>query len=551
MWDWLMTAIRTTVDLFPLQPTAHGHSFSERVLEELVDLLSRLCMRLSPQQLEQVFRLALQLHIHPGVQSHVAHHDVCRPFFRRIFDAANSELLVSWLPELLALPTLPISTKRFAWEDRQWPDPFYELDADKLKHAHAIVASEIVKRRIDELIFEVEHQTNEARKRAINRFWILSEAKLLSSNQNAAFGRALWKQKNAETGLPDYTDFYAHAFLNLPAPNRSTAIAAVRHWLLTRPILHRYVETEQPGGQKGWQIKNHLSKNPTFYDVVAATRAIGNPSEGRNIIDWSLDEITLLLKKAAEWWDGDKRGLTIRNPFHDDDGLRRTAKELVHLLRSVLIPRLPRAATNEWKTIERVLQELEDNKISVIECLPTILIAWPERRDEIASSIRTALTKGDKEGVIGALAAIEWWGLFSLNRRVQKLPRDLMDEFCHRISVREQPALDEALRCAARVVRQSSKVLSTDQIGALCLGLGYLLEETHLPIQKERMASSSSVVRILFGERPLYRALSARLAFELYRFCQNQKRAVPLTIEQWKLACEKDPLPEVRRQWQV
>lgn len=552
MWDWLMTAIRVAVDMLPLQPTAHGDSFSERVLEELVDLLSRLCMRLSSQQLEQVFRLALQLHTHPGVQSHVAHHDVCRPFFRRIFDAASEELLVSWLPDLLALPTLPtIGAKQYSWDDRQWPDPFYELDADRLEKAHATIASEVVKRRIDELIYEAGHQTDEARKRAINRLWILSEAKLLSSNQREAFGKALWAKIDAETGLPNHTDFYAHAFLNLPAPNQAAATTAVRHWLLTRPILQRYVEAELPDGKKGWQVKNFLRRNPDFYDLVAATRAIGNSSEGRNLIDWTLDETSLLLKKAVAWWDGDKRGLKIQNPFHDDDSLRRTAKELIHLFRSVVMPRLPRTAVEEWTTLERVLQELEDSKISVIECLPTSLMAWPERANEIAVRIRAALTKGDEEGVTGAMKAIEWWALFSLSRRSQKLPRDLMDEFCHRISIREQHALDDALRCAARVVRHSSKLLSTNQVAALCFGLGHLLEETRLATPNERLATSSSVVRIPFGKRPLYRALGAGLAFELYKFYQDRKLAVPLVIEQWKLACEKDPLPEVHRRWQA
>jgi hypothetical protein len=550
MRDWLMTAIQAAVDLLPLQATTHGQSFSERVLDQLVDLLSRLCIRLSSQQLEHVFRLALQLHMHPSVQLHVAHHDVCRPFFRRIFDAANEELLASWLPSLLALSTMPMfAAKQNSWGDRQWPDPFYEIDADRLKQAHAIVASGDVKRRVDELIYEAGLQTEEARKRAINRLWILSEAKLLSSRQNEAFGKALWAQVNAETGLPEHTDFYAHAFLNLPAPNRKAAVTAVRHWLLARPILHRYVEKQQPDGHKGWQIQNYLRKNPTFFDVVAATRAIEDPPEGRNLIDWTLAESVVLLKKAVDWWDGDKRGLKIQNPFHDADELRRTAKELVLLFRSVVMPRLPRAATNEWKTLERVLQELEDNKISVAECLPASLIVWPERKDEIANRIRDALTEGDEDYATEAMKAIKWWALFSLHRKGQKLPRDLIDEVCHRISIRELPALKEALICTARIVRRASKLLSVDQIGALCLGLGHLLDETRLATPKKQLALSSNAGRIPLNKRPLYRTLSARLAFELHRLCQNRKRAIPPVLEQWKLACEQDPLPEVRRQW--
>lgn len=550
MRNWLVTAIRVAVEFLPLQQTAHGDSFSERVLEELVDLLSRLCMRLSPQQLEEVFRLALQLHKHPGVQSHVAHHDVCRPLFRRIFDAANGEQLCSWLPDLLALPTLSVSgAAKSTWGDHQWPDPFDELDAEILKQCREkFDHNEITNRRIEELLRDAQHERDEARRRAVNRLWVLSNGGLLSPKQQNSFGKVLWAQVSEETGLPSATRFYAHAFLNLPAPNRIAATNAVRHRLLTAPTLRWFSETVQPNGHTSWQLKHYGRKNPIITDVLAATRPLGAVSVERNLISWTSDETSLLLKKAVDWWDADKNGLK-----HGTDAaeLRRAIEDIVPFFQTVVLARLHREAVDEWKTIDRVLKELEENNIDVMGCLPAFLIAWPERADEIAARIRAALQRGDEKGVAGAAEAIRCWSLLTTTQKGRKIPIDLTDELCHRVADRQQPALDTVIIKTARMLRETPKVFSTKQIFALCRGLEYLLEETRLLTRDERACTPSSSARVPVEQRPRYRMLGAWLAFELYKNFQNRNSSLPLVLEQWKQICESDPLPEVRRQWRA
>jgi len=215
------------------------------------------------------------------------------------------------------------------------------------------------------------------------------------------------------------------------------------------------------------------------------------------------------------------------------------------------MPRLPRECHTEWETIGRVLNELDDNNIITLGCLPATLLAWPERAGELAIRLRNALQKGDDKGVAGASEAIRYWALLALSRKVPKMPEGLLDELCHRVEVRQLPALDAVIVCVTRVVRETPKIISAKQTCSLCLGLEYLLEETRLPNREERMALASNTSRIPVEQRPRYRSLGAWLAFNLHQYFKRIHSPPPPVLAQWKEVCEQDPLPEVRRQWQA
>jgi hypothetical protein len=510
--NWLMAAIRVAVDFLPPQPARRGTSFSEHVTEELVDLLSRLCIRMSPQQLEEAFQLAVQLHKHPGVRSHLSLHDVCRPFFRRVFGAATGEQICSWVPELLAVPTLSAEDARQSpLGSHLWPDPFEELDPEFLKgHCRAtLVSDENATRRIEELLHDAAHQKDETRQRAIHRLWVLEAGGLLTEQQRAAFGRALWAQVSVETGLPEGTRFFAHAFLDLPAPDYAASVRAVRERLLKCPTLRWFSESVQPDGKKSWQMQQFGRTNPIITDVLAATRRIGgSPIEG-SVIDWTADEARLLLKKAIEWWDADKRGLEVGH-----EG-------------------------TEWRSIERLLNELDAVGIATLGCIPAMLIAWPDRAALTADRIRAALQQGSESAVVAAAEAAQCWTLLSPGSAAPKLPSDVLDELCNRLAFRQQPALDIVMVHLARIVREAQDVLNAKQLAAISLGLEHLLLETQLPGPDGRVTNISSSSQIPLSERPLYRARSAWLAYEVSRLLQKRSLQLPPVFERWKLALQQ------------
>jgi hypothetical protein len=74
------------------------------LLAVLPEVLSRLAFKADVNELRRTFPLVLHFHNLPEVRSHVNLHEACEPWFRRLFHAADGELLLEWLPSLLKAP---------------------------------------------------------------------------------------------------------------------------------------------------------------------------------------------------------------------------------------------------------------------------------------------------------------------------------------------------------------------------------------------------------------------------------------------------------------
>src|SRR5262249_3891613 len=85
------------------------HSALESALEVSSEVLSRLALWADGTQLRHTFPLVLFFHRQPGVRAHIRLHDAGDSWFQRLFEAANVELLLEWLPDLINAP-LPDGT---------------------------------------------------------------------------------------------------------------------------------------------------------------------------------------------------------------------------------------------------------------------------------------------------------------------------------------------------------------------------------------------------------------------------------------------------------
>jgi len=547
MVNWLLPAIVGALE--HLQVAPHGSTLSERILQNLVELCSRLSPRMSSEQLDQSFQLALRLHCRPNIRLHVALHKVCLPFFRRLFRAASDELLCSWLPRLLQLPILTQDEANQAvWKERTWPDPWNDLDGERLKDCVKLGSkdSEGQSLRIERLIRLVKFEQGASRDRACHRLDVLLQAGLLTPKLQREFGTAIWAQLNPETGLPRTGAYHLHEFLRLPAPNRRAATNAVRARLLKKPTLRWYSETNEVDGSKAGRIQNHGTKNPIVSIVLAASKQV--PQKNReNRIDWTLDELKVLLDKAHAWWEADKLGLWMGNDAWE---LREAASDLVPFLGVVIMPRLPKEADEHWQKVEALLASLEKHSIPVAGCLPGKLIAWPEESAAVATNIRSLLQKGLPEGIRASAEAIYQWAVLRSARRVPAIPQDLLAEICRRVEIRQQPELHLVLLYLSKIVRDAPKALGDKRIERLCIGLGYLFEETNLSRYVNEM-SWESFTSIPRDQLPFCRSRGALLGFELLRYLQNSSLSVPQILYRWKEACRTESLPEMREIWRL
>lgn len=551
---WLIPAIRSAINCLPNALVKQPESFSEHVLEGLVELLSRTCMRLSPEHLDEVFQLALQLHKHPAIRLHLSHHDICRPLFRRLFEASSSEQLWSWLPPLLASPIIESEdAKTHMLRESLWPDPMERIDPDFLENPHPATGDSPMNRRIDELIRIVEQDQGEARARAAVRLGICFDAKILTEKQTQDFGKALWSQTDGETGLPAQTRFYKHAFLFLPSKDRVATIEGVRKYVLNQPSLRSVKETAQPDGKKRREFREFGDRNPMVVVANGATRyQWEKDGNGREYVDWTTVEAMQLLNKVVEWWNADKGALATNDTFMNvKENYKAAFSDIVPFLRKVVIPRLQVSNNEELRSVDKLLADLEQHEIPSLSALPSLLCIRPEQADVAATRIRDSFQKGVERDVEDAADAITVWMRFENWQVGPKMPDDLRDELIARVAERQQPGLAHLIARVARAMKDTPAQFTQQHLYKLCRGLDYLKEETKLPDPKEREDVDISSPRIDVNDRPNYRSVCALLASELFTLHNERGLSTPSALQDWKQICATDPLPEVRHNWRA
>jgi hypothetical protein len=76
-------------------------SAQESLLGVLAEVLSRLTFKVDASELAKAFPVVLNFHSQPGIQSHMLLHASCEPWFRRLYEAADRDLLLEWLSILI------------------------------------------------------------------------------------------------------------------------------------------------------------------------------------------------------------------------------------------------------------------------------------------------------------------------------------------------------------------------------------------------------------------------------------------------------------------
>ena len=91
---WAIGALNR--EIFTLSNNNSMGSAQESLLEVLVEVLSRLAFKLESTDLQEMFSLALELHRQPGIASHIRLDKLCKPWFQRLFEAADDWQLLAW-----------------------------------------------------------------------------------------------------------------------------------------------------------------------------------------------------------------------------------------------------------------------------------------------------------------------------------------------------------------------------------------------------------------------------------------------------------------------
>jgi hypothetical protein len=484
-------------------------SAQESLLEVLSEVLSRLAFKVDAAELRRTFSLVLQFHRKPGVRSHIRLHKSCEPWFQRLFDAADGELLLEWLPDLIRGPLFDEGVHPVIPADHAWPDPMRHFPSERGREAresHGDLVAKISE-ATDWLLSRAASESGEGRRRAIDRLIDICLAKLMTTNQQRQLGELLWSQRAANS-LPERPGFAVFGFLHLPAPASVDVRSAVKNHILTltsEGVVSRNAEG-RPSISVRWQ------EQPMIFEVSLASKPIiPLLGETHGTVEWTQDEAKQLFYKAHEWWANDKEAFEIAKrgaPFGlvGADPVLNTLRRLGEFLARAVLPRMEWADENEWQQLLEWLREIRGFDAFPTLALPYILLQRPAEAEIIAGTIAADLNSDVEGAVVAAAKAIRHWIHLSSIDRISTPPPSLMATFIERVIFRRKPGTVSCLQQLAYLITERPEAITPSQAALLTASLVPWHHATILPVSDEVIGDFHE------AERPDLRVLIGWLA---------------------------------------
>ncbi len=522
------------------------------LLETLVEFLSRLTIKLNQEELDNAFRTALQIHSMPGVKTHIRLNEFCWPWFKRLYDAADNQQLLEWIPALIRFP-LPENTNDVYGEHERhpvitWPDPMTSLDRvsiDVNQNTDANLSATIHD-AVEWLLLNTMMLTGEARHRAVIRLHFLFHAKAMTEDQEEEFGELLWKNKNIY-GLPDISQFPVFNFLHLPSPPDIELESRLKQYLLSlKP--NRILNREQESFSIGISGE---AEDPMVREVSSATKPIIRlPIEQKGKIEWEPIEIDQLWEKVYEWWENDRHFFQL--PDHAfwpstqaKNYLERTLKYVSMFLSRVLLPNMESADEERWEKVLSLLFESRQDNTFLTSSLPYLLLHRPKELETVKITILGDLSSSNKDAVGEAAKAVAHWAYLEEKEEVDlsKMPSEIINGLISRILFRQPEGIHHCLSYLTILIKHKRCLFNYDSI--------LLIASSLIPWNRAIRIPASEDIHDGFPEhdRPRLRSHVGQLASALSEWwgenCPDETE--PAGISTWREICASDPLPEVRR----
>ena len=206
---WAMDAVKREQAVLA-ERVALGSHLGE-LLNAIIEVLSRLTIRLGFEEIQDAFVVALKVHAEPGIYSHRTLHDSCQFWLKRLLYVANDSQIRAWLPELIRFP-LPDQSKVSAGRI-EWKDPIEEFPIGRLPQNSRQDADNVesIGEAVAWLQDQARSESGEGWRRAVMRLIRVHRLELMTSEQEAEMGSILWKHL-AGDGFPDLPQVFVPSF---------------------------------------------------------------------------------------------------------------------------------------------------------------------------------------------------------------------------------------------------------------------------------------------------------------------------------------------------
>lgn len=551
---WVLDALQR--EFASLRGPIGWGSAQQTLLEALVEVLSRLTLKLESADLQEAFSLAIALHRRPEIYSHTNLHNVCTPWFRRLFEAANEQQLFEWLPALIRFPPYHDSDLPEYLRDlrNDWPDPMTDFPVGRLR-----VVQESLSERTDTdeaiawLLVRAQNESGKGRHRAVMRLIRIFYTDLMTAEQQESLGRLLWEQPGTN-GLPDLPDLNYYDYLHLPAPAEIDVVLKVKESLLSL-MPPKSVD----GTATSIQLDIQLDKEDRIICewAFASKPVVQLPYELAGKIEWSWDESWELWAQVVEWWQNDKIVFDRQIPSsalksRELNFIEASLEGAGMFLARAVLPNMDSASEDEWSEVLAFLSETREHEIYLTPALPYVLRHRPSKSEVLTQIVLDDLSSGNAKAVKASAEAVRHWIYLADADLVDKPPTNIVDKLIYRVVFRRSEGIQSCLDQLARLLIEKPDAFEATQVHLMVSSLPPWSHATRLPPSEERdgtLPEENFPGDFPEEERPELRdhlgRLASALSIWLKRKCPDQPE--PAEISHLRESYELDSLPEVRR----
>ena len=515
LFDYAFKCIEQNIESISVN-TARGNAYTH-LLNNGLEILRRLVSVASLVQQKKLLTLMCKL-IDTDI---VREYRVMDKWIYQILCIIDENIKSQYLNEILLSST---KNRTHIGEDRS-TDPFDVISASTLAKKYYEKAN-IDSTIIDDLI-KCASESEEDYWAIIPRLNKLREWSLLSAEQLADLRELIWKNVNEDTGLPNFKEYYAAAFLKWPSPEGRDVKTLVRNYIMDNKfydnLKSRGLESVTMGEARIFaelQCMNYLC--PDLLEIA---------------------DIEIILNRFIEYWEIGRSGFDNnehRDFYYDEFYDRYQALERVIGSFSFEIDRMD---SDLVVKLLKILDEMSEYGINTLKSR-ALLFRKERIESELGESIIDQFYSDDKNKIADATNAAEY---IILKWPELDIAKKLLIEQIRLIRYGKQPGLQMFYISIHNLAYMGVLDLSDEILMPLDKALLECAEHTAYEKIKECTEKEiKSTINL--------RSACARTAFQIDK-CISEKPDAPVLkgIEKWKEICigrlSNNEFVEVKRQW--
>lgn len=506
--------------------TQSSNNFYTQTAKNLVEVLSRLTVKASPENLKRLLILGAELY--KFGDKVLFFQKLGSRYFKRVFDAMLPQQILDNLDVLLSIQ-IPTKTKIF------WESPALFVDWRGFKSSPKMCTSSL-KEKLEYLISELDTDDANYRSNVLSYLNICLEVNLLSTSHKTRIAKNL--QKHSTPGsLPATNNFYQFAYIRFLAPlnNRQGIEAALKEYYFKE-------STSLFEGDNG-KIVIQLLQDTDFIRMahsLLATCSVFNQSEW-SFFDLSVDECKKLFENLFSAWESAKNKildiLSADNQWSEHaQVVKRTLVYLDKILGEVVIPRVLKS-----DLFERVLAFVRELEKHFQFPISNISSCCKQKKygNDIFIEFLAALNECDVAKFKSYSYAVFNAYRFAERGELPPPPLPWLDVLISVVHMKSDNTFCKACGILGSIF--DFCLPPPMQCDILLAALKNLLETTSFEGDSNRFS---------MRDRYDYRQAATYLAAELYCMFSKRKKEIPAVLKEWyDLSKSPEELPDIRNTW--